>query len=440
MERTGARAAALKVLNRVEGSDAYADIALDTELRGMGAQEAALSTELAYGVLRWKLRLDFTIGLFSSIKTSKLEHRVLNALRLGAYQLLFLSKIPASAAINESVELVKPDRKKAGFVNAILRKIDSERERIKVPEDDPVKHTSIFWSHPEWMVRRWAARYGMEETIELCKAGQEVPPRTIRANTLVISRDGLIRELASEGFDAAPSPFSSYGIEVRGGGPLGPKDNRYYVQDEASQLIPLLLAPTPGEAVMDACSAPGGKATHMAEIMGNKGLIYALDKHEARLRPVNESASRLGVDIVRTFAADAAEPFGFVERNSIDAILCDASCSGLGVLRRTPDSKYRRKEEDIKNLSILQAAILDNLAGYLKGGGRLVYSTCTFEPEETDDIISGFLERHADFQLEDASAVLPEACRELVDAKGVLRTFPHRHRMDGFFGARLKKA
>ncbi|OGP16336.1 MAG: 16S rRNA (cytosine(967)-C(5))-methyltransferase [Deltaproteobacteria bacterium GWA2_55_10] len=439
MERTGARAAAFKVLNRVEGGDAYADIALDTELRGMGGPDAALSTELVYGVLRWKLRLDFTIGLFSSIKTNKLEHRVLNALRLGAYQLLFLSKIPPSAAINESVELVKPDRKKAGFVNAVLRKIDSERDKIRVPEQDPINHISISWSHPEWMVKRWAERHGIEETIELCKADQEAPPKTIRVNTLATTREKLIQDLASDGFEVGPTRYSPYGIEVRGGGPLDAKDHRYYIQDEASQLIPLLLSPAPGETVLDACSAPGGKTTHIAQIMGNKGVIYGVDKHEARLRPIKETASRLGVNIVKTFTADAAGPLGFVEKGSLDAILCDAPCSGLGVLRRAPDSKYRRSVEDITRLALVQTALLDNLAGYLKKGGRLVYSTCTFEPEETDDIISGFLERHADFKLEDASSVLPEGCRELVDAKGLLRTFPHRHRMDGFFGARLRK-
>jgi len=440
LEKKGARAAAFRVLNRVEATDAYADIALEAELRGMGAQEAGLSTELVYGVLRWRMRLDFTIGLFSSIRTEKLEHRVLNALRLGAYQLLFLSKIPASAAINESVELVKPDKRRAGFVNAVLRKIDSERERISIPGEDPVRHIAIAWSHPEWMVKRWAQRYGIEETIDLCKADQEVPPKTIRTNTLAISRERLIEGLTSEGFESQPTRYSPYGIEVRAGGPLNAKDKRYYIQDEASQLIPLLLSPSPGESVMDACSAPGGKATHMAQIMGNKGVIYAIDKHEARLRPVKESASRLGVNIVKTFTSDAAEPFDIVEKGSLDAILCDAPCSGLGVLRRAPDSKYRRKAGDILSLALVQAALLDNLSGYLKKGGRLVYSTCTFEPEETDDIVSAFLERHADFRLEDASDVLPEGCRELVDEKGILRTFPHRHGMDGFFGARLRKS
>ncbi len=439
MEKKGARRAAFRVLNRVEASDAYADIALVAELREMGAQDAALSTELVYGVLRWKIRLDFTVGLFSSIRTEKLEHRVLNALRLGAYQLLFLSKIPASAAINESVELVKPDRKKAGFVNAILRKIDSERERISIPGDDQVRHISIAWSHPEWMVRRWAQRYGIEETIELCKAGQGVPPRTIRVNTLATTRERLLEEFLSEGFDAVPTRFSPFGIEARGGGPLNAMDKRYYIQDEASQIIPLMLAPEPGERVMDACSAPGGKATHMAQLMGNRGVIYALDKHEARLRPIEESASRLGATIIKTAAADAARPIGVAEKGPLDAILCDAPCSGLGVLRRAPDSKYRRSVQDIAGLAIVQRALLDNLSGYLKKGGRLVYSTCTFEPEETDDIVSDFLERHTDFRLEDASRVLPESCRELVDEKGILRTFPHRHGMDGFFGARLRR-
>lgn len=439
-KKTGAREAALRVLERVEGG-AYADILLDTELRNLSSLDSGLATELTYGVLRWKLRLDYTIDLFSSIRVTKLERMVLNALRLGAYQLLFLTRVPASAAINESVELVKPDRKRAGFVNAVLRKILAEKERIAVPgEDGPVRRISVSWSHPEWMVRRWAGRYGLDEAEEICRAGQEPPPRTIRVNTILSTRERLAVELKSEGFEAAETRYSPYGLDIRGGGALGAKDARYYIQDEASQLVPLLLAPGPGEAVLDACSAPGGKTSHLAQLMENRGAIYALDRNAARLRAVIETASRLGVDkIIKTFEADASAPLGFIEEGTIDAILCDAPCSGLGVLRRAPDSKYRRKEEDIRELAGIQARLLDNLAGYLRKGGRLVYSVCTFEPEETEETVSGFLEKHREFSIEDASGYLPPQCSELVGPDGFLRTFPHRHGMDGFFAARLRK-
>ncbi len=437
--KTGARNAALKVLERVEAG-AYADILLDSELKGLSAQDAALATELTYGVLRWKLRLDYTIDLFSAIRTGKLERKVLSALRLGAYQLLFLTKVPASAAINESVELVKPDRKRAGFVNAVLRKVLSEKERIALPEDgDPVRRVSVAWSHPEWMVRRWAERYGLEEAEEICRAGQAAPPKTIRVNTLLTTRERLADELGGEGFDARETLYSPCGLDVRGGGALGPNDPRYYIQDEASQLVPLLLAPRPGETVLDACSAPGGKTSHMAQLMDNRGVVYAVDRNASRLRAVAAAASRLGAGIIQAFKADSSAPFAFIKEGALDAVLCDAPCSGLGVLRRAPDSRYRRKEDDIEELAGIQARLLDNLSGYLKIGGRLVYSVCTFEPEETEGTVSGFLEKHGDFSIEDASVHLPPRCRELVDKNGFLRTFPHRHGMDGFFAVRLRR-
>lgn len=437
----GARAAAFKVLNRVEGGDAYADILLLKETEGLSSADAGLATEIVLGVLRWKLRLDHVIDLFASIKTKKLEHRVLNALRIGAYQLLFLTRVPASAAINESVKLLRRDGpKKSGFVNAVLRKTDSERERIVFPEaGDPVRRISILWSHPEWIVRRWADRYGAVDAEALCRANQEVPPRSIRVNTLRTSTERLLTELAGNGYDAVPSRYSPMGIDIREGGPLDATDPSYYIQDEASQLAGLLLSPRPGSTVLDACSAPGGKTTHLAQLMENKGEIIALDKHSQRLRSVEQAASRLGVKIIKTIEADSSLPLSFAEEGSFDYILIDAPCSGLGVVRRSPDIKYRRGIDDIARLAQEQARLLENLSRYLKKGGFLVYSTCTFEPEETDGIIHGFLERNSGYTLESAESVLPETCAEFIDEKGFFRAFPHRHGTDGFFGARIRR-
>lgn len=436
----GSREAAFRVLLRVESGDAYADILLRKETDGLSSVDAGLATEIVYGVLRWKLRLDYTIDLFASIKTRKLEHRVLSALRIGAFQLLFLSRVPASAAINESVKLLRKDGpRKTGFVNAVLRKIDSERTRITLPEGNAVKRISIAWSHPEWMVRRWVERYGIEEAEALCRADQEVPPKTIRVNTLSATRDGLLRALKDEGRQAALARFSPEGIEAAGG-QLDPQDARYYIQDEASQLVSLLVSPTPGSKVLDACSAPGGKTTHMAQLMGNEGQIIALDKHGQRLRSANEAASRLGIRIIKTIEADAVSALPPGAEGPFDFILCDAPCSGLGVVRRSPDIKYRRKEEDILALSSEQARLLDNVSKYLKGGGVLVYSTCTFEPEETDRVVDGFLESHPDFSIESAKGVLPPECALLVDEKGFFRSYPHRDGTDGFFGARMRRA
>lgn len=437
VSKIGARQTAFRVLSRVIGGNAYADILLEKELDGLGEADRHLTTEITYGVLRWRMRLDWVIDLFSSIKSKKLEHSVLNALRIGAYQLLFLDRVPASAAVNGSVELVKRwGAKKAGFVNAVLRKMDSGRAGISYPDVnvDPIKYASIVYSHPEWMVKRWAARFGAEQAVSLCESNQSVPPKTLRVNTLATSRERLIEELAGAGFAVKKTIYSPDGIEVSSGGRLDPKDRRYYIQDEASQLIPYLLRPKAGEAVLDLCSAPGGKATHMAQLMSNSGLICAVDRHPRRLANVMESARRLKADIIRTAAADALEGIPFAMR--FDAILLDAPCSGLGVLRRSPEIKYRRKEEDIRELAGVQRRLIERASVYLEKGGRIVYSTCTFEPEETDGVIKGFLKDHEEFVLEDARGYMPEGCGGLVDASGFLRTYPLQG-LDGFFGARL---
>jgi 16S rRNA (cytosine967-C5)-methyltransferase len=440
----GARQTALYVLNRVDAG-AFADIALDGSLDGLAQRDRALATEIVYGVLRWRIHLDWVIDAFSSVKTRRLERAVANALRVGLYQLYFLTRVPPSAAIDSTVELVKAGgRKKAGFVNAVLRAAASGRDAVPWPDvrEDPAGHVSAVYSHPEWMVRRWLARFGLDETIELCKVNLRPPPRTLRVNTLVTSREALCRDLVEAGFEARPAASSPDGVEITGGaGPLGPKDPRYYIQDEASQVIAYLLSPGPGETVCDACAAPGGKTTHLAQLMRDTGAIYAFDRDRGRLETLKETAKRLGVRIVRTFALDAslplppeaAPPAGF------DAILCDAPCSGLGVLRRTPDIKLRITEEDIKELSLRQTRLLDNLSGYLGRGGRMVYSVCSFEPEETEAVVEGFLEGHGGFALENAGGCVPEECRVWAGSAGFLRTYPHRHGVDGFFAARLRK-
>ncbi|MBI2411897.1 MAG: 16S rRNA (cytosine(967)-C(5))-methyltransferase RsmB [Deltaproteobacteria bacterium] len=428
-----ARLSALKVLERVEAG-AYVDIILDAGLSGLDEADAGLATELVYGVLRWKGRLDHIIDNFSSIKTAKLERRVLIALRLGAYQLLFLDRIPARAAINETVNLVKSGgERKAGFVNAVLRALDAGRSKVVWPDREkaPVRFLSAFYSHPEWLVKRWVERLGLDEAEALLKANNERPPRTVRVNTLIASKDTLVKEIGGQACAYSP-------VCLKVDSMVDAHEKRYYIQEEASQLVPLLLRLKPGMTVLDACAAPGGKTTHMAEIMNNKGLILALDKYAGRLNTVERAAKRLGVSIIRTVASDSERPLPFKE-DTFDAILLDSPCSGLGVLRRAPDMKMRRKESDIKELSGRQESLIENLSRYLKKGGRLVYSTCTFEPEETDGVVMDFLERHKEFRLEKAGAGLPESCAKLVDKDGFLRTYPHRDGLDGFFGAVLVK-
>lgn len=476
--KKNARQAAFDILGRVFGGGAYADIILQKELNGLTVEDRPLATEIVYGVLRWQIRIDFIIDAFSSIKTRKLEHRVLNSLRIGVYQLLFLSGIPSSAAVNESVNLIKsgakgvtpskgvtPGAKKAGFVNAVLRKIDREREAIVFPDlkTDPQRHISVVYSHPEWMIRRWTTRYGIDAAARLCNANQTRPGKTVRANTIIISRDNLIKALEEAGFKVRKTVFSPDGIEVieaPASKTLDPVDPRFYIQDEASQLIARLVCPEPGETCLDACAAPGGKSTHMAALMENTGMILAMDKYPGRIKSLVDAAKRCEAGIIKTLAADAARPLPFSSSplakegrvggaidtgknfasDGFDAILLDAPCSGLGVLRRSPDIKIKRKEADIAALSKTQKAIIGNLSSYVRKGGRMVYSVCTLEPEETDGVINAFLKNHPDFSLENAAVSLPPACKPLVDEYGFLRTMPHLHNTDGFFAARLKKA
>lgn len=435
-----ARRAALNALDRVFAGGAYADIVLEKELGEAKAEERPLLTELVYGVLRWQIRLDYAIDAFSDIKTKKLETKVLNALRLGAYQLLFLSGIPARAAVNETVNLVKPHgARKAGFVNAVLREMDRSREGIRYPDlkKDPVGHISAVYSHPLWLVRRWVERYGEDEALGLCRANQEIPPKTIRVNTLKTDMERLTKELQDEGFETAKTSFSPGALSISGP-PLNPGDERFYIQDEASQLVSILLDPKPGENILDACAAPGGKTTHMAAIMGNKGRIFAVDRYRGRLATLKKTAKRMGADIITAVSADAEAELPF-KKGYFDAILLDAPCSGLGVLRRTPDIKIKRREEDIQSLSRTQKKLLANLPNYLKKGGRLVYSVCTLEPEETVDVIGSFLKERDDFIAEDAKNFLPPSCAPLVDESGSLRTYPHKHSLDGFFALRMRK-
>jgi 16S rRNA (cytosine967-C5)-methyltransferase len=448
---------------RVEAGDAYADILLNRELPALKGLDRSLAMELVYGVLRWQIKIDWIIDCFSRIKTKKLEHRVLNALRLGVYQLLFLTKIPPQAAIYETVELLKPagggNAKRTGFLNAVLKMIDSGRGGIVFPllKKEPVRYISVVLSHPEWMVERWIKRYGIKEAIELCQANLKVPPTTIRVNTLKLKREELIRQLSEEGLYVKETAWSPDGIEVveklkKRLAPLDPDDPRYYIQDEASQLIPRLLSPVSGETVLDACAAPGGKTTHIAQLMENTGLIVAMDKHTSRLKPLKDALKRFKVGIVETTVGDGTRPLRFqpslfpersgvlsVPKEGFDAVLIDAPCSGLGVLRRTPDIKLKRSEGDIKELARLQKRLLDNVSKYVKRGGRVVYSACTFEPEETDEIVEGFLKTNKGFTPEDGGGFLPAGCKKLFSKDGYLRTYPHRHFMDGFFAARIRR-
>jgi 16S rRNA (cytosine967-C5)-methyltransferase len=371
---------------------------------------------------------------------------MLNTLRLGLYQIFFLTKTPASAAVNESVELAKKIRGKGGggFVNAILRSAIRQKETIPYPDErqDPALHVAITQSHPVWLVQRWIKELGVEETVKICVANNRIPALTLRTNTLKIRREDLIEKLAEKGFISAPTPFSDDGVLLKKGLPVSElpflKEGLFVIQDEASQLITHVLDPKPGEKVLDACAAPGGKTTHIAQKMENLGEIYAFDLRQEKLKQIEEGCKRQGVKIVRAAVGDAVHHLAVPGEIKFDRVLADVPCSGFGTLRRNPDLKWRREKEDLRRLSQLQHSILNNLSGYVSKGGVLVYSTCTVFHEENEDVVEAFLSEHRAFKLDSLVEVLPEKCHFFIK-RGYFKTFPPADELDGFFAARLRK-
>jgi 16S rRNA (cytosine967-C5)-methyltransferase len=450
LRRKSPRAICLEILNRVEEADRHPDALLTDSFkryRYLTSLDRAFLTELTYGVLRWRGRLDWVVRHFSKIPFEKIELGILNALRLGLYQILFLSRTPSSAAVNESVELAKRIRGKGGggFVNAVLRSALRGKEEIRYPElnEDPILHISVLESHPLWLVRRWIQELDPEEATRICTFNNKPSPLSLRANALKIKRSELIEKLREKGLKPFHSLYSEGGILLSDPPATSElpflKEGLYIIQDEASQLVTSILEPKPGELILDACAAPGGKTTHIAQKMENEGEIYALDLTREKLNRVEKFCRSLGIAIVKTVKGDASRPLPYLKGLKFDRILADVPCSGFGTLRRNPDLKWRRTEQDIRRLSGLQSSILKNLAPYVKEGGIFVYSTCTVFREENEDVVERFLGANPEFQLDQIREVLPEKCHPFIK-NGYFKTFPPRNEMDGFFVARMIKA
>ncbi|MBI2371203.1 MAG: 16S rRNA (cytosine(967)-C(5))-methyltransferase RsmB [Deltaproteobacteria bacterium] len=444
-----ARSVALEVLERVERDAAFSDLALDAALdrSGMEERDRALATQLVYGVLRWQGALDYALGTVCHEPLERTAPEVRRLLRLGAYQLLFLDRVPAAAAVNEAVKLARRAHPVwvVSFVNAVLRRVARHGHSLLVPAPDldPTARLTIEGSHPAWLVRRWVEEWGIDETRALCLANNAIPPITIRCNRLRVTREDLRAALAGEGVTASPTTFSPEGLIVTGGPPpmrtTAFQKGWLHVQDEASQLVAYLVDPQPGEQVLDVCAAPGGKTTHMAQLMADQGSLVALDSHPGRLQALEETCRRLGVTNVQTVKQDATEPFALPAGAGFDRALVDPPCSGLGVLRRNPEAKWRLTPEVPGELQPLQEAILEQAAGWVRRGGLLVYSTCTLAREENEEVIAHFLARHPEYRVEDFRKTRLPSFHLLLDAAGRFRTFPHRHGMDGFFAVGLRR-
>ncbi len=411
----------------------------------------AFIAEMVYGTLRWLLKLDWIVDRFLE-RPERLDERVRNALRLGIYQMDFMGSVPDYAAINETVELVKwifrrePYLAKpmARLTNAVLRRYQRKRGRLRFPspDEDPVRYISINQSHPEWLVRRWIKRWGAGWTLRLCEANNLPPPITLRANALRCSRDQLVEELRGEGLEVSPGRYAPEAVRIEGHPVFERlesfKKGLFFLQDEASMLVVHALSPQVGDLVIDVCAAPGGKTTHIAEMTGNLATVIALDVSGKRLKLIRENCARLGITEVRIRRHDASEPAEDL-LNRADRVLVDVPCSNTGVIRRHPDLKWKRSEEDIGKLADLQFRILLASAQYVRRGGVLVYSTCSLEEEENEGVIGRFLEEVKDFEPESVADYLPYSAKELVTREGFMRSFPHIHGLDGFFAARLRR-
>jgi 16S rRNA (cytosine967-C5)-methyltransferase len=438
MAEKTAREIALDLLLRIEKGGAYSDRILSGPLvAGLDSRDRSFIRELVSGVERWKLRLDRTIDLYYTKRANMLSPEIRMVLRLGIYQLGFLDSIPSWAAVNESVNMADRAQGKAagGLVNAILRRYTREGEPGDWPADQ-AERLSQEHSYPLWLTRRWLANFGPETAENILRASNERHPVLLRANRLKMERGGLIDALAREGYLA--SALEEMPAYVSVPEPEGLFDTALFregvftAQDPSAGMAPSLLDPMPGESVLDLCAAPGGKTTHLAELMGDRGQILAVDTHPGRLAMVTESAGRLGIASISTVAGDALT-FGAGEERRFDRVLLDAPCMGTAVFSKRLDMKWRREEADIARLAELQHAMLENAALLLKPGGILVYSTCSLEPEENTLQIENFLDGHPEF-----SAVTDERFDRFKNDRGFL-ILPNLMRGTGAFAAKMKR-
>ena len=426
----------------MERDRAYANVLLDARAkrRRLPLRDRALLTELCYGVLRRRGTIDFLLMQVGDRPLERMDLDVRNLLRLGAYQLFYVTKIPPYAAVDETVRLAR--RGTTAFVNAVLQTL-ARRGPLREEElpEDPILRWSVWHSHPRWLVARWLKQLG-EEAVELMEANNRVPPVGIVWNPLRGRVDVLEQALARSGAAWEASPWVPHAYRLRHAGRLltsGEGDRgRFWVMDEAAAIVVRLLDPQPGERVLDVCAGGGGKAMLAADLMENRGVVKALDINPRALRRLQEARRRLGASIVHPLSGDAREAAGRF-RQWADRVLVDAPCTGLGTVGRRPEIRWHREPGDIPRLAALQEAILEGAAACVRPGGVLVYAVCSHEPEEAGEGIGKFVARHADFALDEAAPGFFRGSRAQFLSRGAVCTWPHRHGTDGFFAVRLRR-
>lgn len=438
----GVRGRAVKILNRVERTDAYLDKLLDIELKDpdLISEDKALLYKIVHGVVRWMGRLDWILNGFYKGQFSKAIPNLKNGLRVALYQILFLDKVPDYAAVNEAVEFVKKlqGQKPADLTNAILRNIIKNKNNIRYPnpDEDLPGYLTAYYSHPSWMVKRYLKRFDRENVEKLLAFNNEKPFLTLKVNNLKVSQDEFKELLKSVNLDFYQSKYLPEFFVLKNLSNITSWEyfgkGYFNIQDESAGLACRLLDVEPGMRVLDMCSAPGGKSAYLAGLMHNEGEIIAIDRYESRLKILRKNMDRLGVTCVKTVETDALD----YNDGKFDRVLADVSCSGSGTLRKKPDIKWKHDLLDLRKMSVLQSRLIEKASTLVKDGGYLVYSTCSIEPEENFEIVNKFLQKHPEFKLMDISNRFP---KELIDENGCIQTLPHVHKSDGAFAAKLIK-
>jgi 16S rRNA (cytosine967-C5)-methyltransferase len=421
----------------------------DPKILALPLKDRALCHAIVFGVLRHRGRIDHLIRAFSSRPFDRLDAGVLEILRVALFQMVFLDRVPDFAAINTAVQLTKQtiSKKSTGFVNAVLRQAAREYKDIDIPSASGqfFAHLRVACSIPKWLGSRWTGVYGQDRTLALCQSLMEIPPLTLRVNRLKTDRHTLAKQLRESGRDTEDTRFSPDGLDLTGPGICisnlpGYPEGLFQVQDEAAQMVSQVLNPCPGESILDACAGLGGKTCHMAQLMENRGRIVAADIDAAKLDRLEAEASRLGICIVEGAAMDVSRATTKDTHGYFDRVLVDAPCTGLGVIRRNPDTRWKRSIKDIQRMAARQKKILNAAASLVSPGGTLVYAVCSCEAEENQEVIDYFLARRKDF-IPDSSGMARTAAKLFSAApdRAWFKTFPDPGRMDGFFVARLKR-
>ena len=446
-----AREAALDILHKLDQHHLTLDTIINdfTESKKhMEKRDLSLIYALVFGVVRWKLHLDHIISHYSKSPVDKINPDIMNILRLGIYQLKFMTKIPPSAAVNTSVELSKKNGPVwvVKFVNGVLR--NASRSLESVPFPDPQENQTLFLSltqsFPTWLVQRWLDRFGDEKTLQLCQRINTIPEISVRTNTLKTDRATLTESLKPLVKDLAATPcacdglsFTHPSLPIHSMPPF--KQGWFQVQDEAAQMVSEIMAPLPGERILDACAGLGGKSGHMAQLMKNQGEIIAVDHDRHKLDCLELEMKRLAVSVVKTIQINLDEPFNHDKIGLFDRILVDAPCSGMGVIRRNPDSKWNLSKKNLNRFNKRQVRFLSVVSEFLKPEGVLVYAVCSTEPEENEGVVDSFLHKHPGFMVVQNTNHTNEKAEFLRTPKGFYMSLPHVHGMDGFFIACLKR-